>query len=378
MENESNVYQRLAEQPEILYRIIKKLPTIAIVLDENQHVLVWNKQAEKEFGWMEEEVLQRPVPIVSGESEKQYARLLDKVKKTREVIEDQEMICQRKDGSFVYVSVSLAEANDKQGSVIYVCSMTNITKRKQDEIESQRQLKLAKKIQQSVLAQPVCNKQIAIDSLYIPSQELSGDMYTFYQMDEHRYGLIVIDVMGHGLSSALVSMSLRSLLRGLIVRARDPIVVFDELKKHMKNLFSESDGDLPHHFSAIYLVIDTKHRTIEYINAGHPPAMLLEDEAQAAVYLEEGGFVVGSAVDVPFTKGKISYSKRARIIMYTDGLLDSLSPSVTANLEKLERLMKKYHHCENEFFIQQLKHEIQTAATISDDICLVAVTLLNE
>lgn len=97
-----------------------------------------------------------------------------------------------------------------------------------------------------------------MDAIYIPSDDLSGDMYACYQIDYDRYGVIIIDVMGHGISSSLVSMLLRSLLRGLIVRVIDPVYVAIELENHVRNLFPSHANELRYLFSMIYLVIDTK------------------------------------------------------------------------------------------------------------------------
>jgi sigma-B regulation protein RsbU (phosphoserine phosphatase) len=61
-----------------------------------------------------------------------------------------------------------------------------------------------------------------------PSEQLSGDMYCYYQIDQDSYGVFILDVMGHGVSSSLVSMSIRSLLYRLITMLTDPILVINE------------------------------------------------------------------------------------------------------------------------------------------------------
>lgn len=178
-----------------------------------------------------------------------------------------------------------------------------------------------------------------MEAVYIPSDDLSGDIYACYQIDLYRYGVIVIDVMGHGISSALVSMLLRSLLRGLIVRVIDPVSVASELEKHVQNLFPDETNDMRYLFSMIYLVIDTKERKIEYTNAGHPAGLLVFEDGSVHE-LDKGGLAIGSPFSLPFEKGVIDYNRRARLLLYTDGILEEMDPSILRSIEKFGHARK--------------------------------------
>jgi phosphoserine phosphatase RsbU/P len=140
------------------------------------------------------------------------------------------------------------------------------------KIETEKELELARKIQETSLTDPICNDHIQIEAFYKASSELSGDIYGFYQIDEYRYGIILLDVMGHGISSALITMSLHSLFQRLISRGVHGDIVMKELDNHLHTLFQQNE-DTRHYCTAIYLLIDAQNQQIEYINAGHPPAL---------------------------------------------------------------------------------------------------------
>src|SRR5699024_11020942 len=95
------------------------------------------------------------------------------------------------------------------------------------------ELELAKKIQKTSLSQTISNQEIEIESHYYAYRELSGDNYGFYQINEHQYGVILLDVMGNGIPSALISMSLHSLFQRLITTGSAPDVVIKALDNYL-------------------------------------------------------------------------------------------------------------------------------------------------
>lgn len=107
----------------------------------------------------------------------------------------------------------------------------------QFKLNTKRELELARKIQKNSLTEPIVNDQVQIDSYYNASSELSGDLYGYYQIDEHRYGIIILDVMGHGISSALITMSLHPLFQRQITQGLSPVKVMKELDRHLTRMF---------------------------------------------------------------------------------------------------------------------------------------------
>ena len=98
-------------------------------------------------------------------------------------------------------------------------------------------------------------------------------------------------MMGHGISASLVCMFISSVLREAIKSLIDPEQVITELNRYMELLHSEKD-EIPYYFTAIYLVIDTEAKTVEYVNAGHPEGYMLVDE-HTLVPLQRGSCPVG-------------------------------------------------------------------------------------
>jgi len=350
---------------EVLRAIYASAPFAVIPVRADGTVQDWGTGAEALFGRRKEEVIGRPIGALFRRSGRMPLLFPPERRHCGEGV------VQREDGAPVHIAYTVIPVPDSSG---YVVLAEDTTKRKQKEAERRRQVELAKKIQHNLLTPLIQNKSVTMEAVYIPSDELSGDIYACYQIDLYRYGVIVIDVMGHGISSALVSMLLRSLLRGLIVRVIDPVSVASELEKHVQNLFPDEANDIRYLFSMIYLVIDTKKRTIEYTNAGHPAGLLVFDDGSVHE-LDKGGLAIGSPFSLPFEKGVIDYGKRARLLLYTDGILEEMDPSILRSIEKIRTCTQMYRHLPDNRFLEQLVSQSSSLASPADDICLLSITV---
>ncbi len=197
------------------------------------------------------------------------------------------------------------------------------------KIATKKELELARKIQETSLTGRIINDQLTIDAYYKASSELSGDIYGFYQMDDHRYGIIILDVMGHGLSSSLITMSLQSIFQRLISKGYTADIVMKELDNYLHNLFGNNE-DTRHYCTAIYLVVDTKNQEISYVNAGHPPAIWQDYEGNQH-QLRSTTLPIGSFEGLEFKINTIHYKTGGRLLLYTDGVSELFAPSFLTN-----------------------------------------------
>jgi phosphoserine phosphatase RsbU/P len=251
-----------------------------------------------------------------------------------------------------------------------VLSHINITDRKLLELEQAAELELAKSIQQSVLLPSILEKNITIEGLYLPSQQLSGDMYAWYKVDEDRFGVILLDIMGHGVSSSLISMSIRSLLQGIITRVTTPVDVYTELNKHFYSLFRTVNSPKLYYCTGIYMLINTKDQTIQYINAGHPSGLVLSDILPQS--LDTRTVPIGIIEHPTINEETIRYHRQDRIILYTDGLSDSMK---MASKEFDNYIFKEQQTKFKTLTLSDIVIYLENNITKIDDITIVSVQL---
>ncbi|SCB97985.1 fused response regulator/phosphatase [Bacillus wiedmannii] len=240
---------------------------------------------------------------------------------------------------------------------------------KEQEENLRNELDLATQVQRNLLSSPLREDHIKIEASYLPSFKLAGDMYYWYKIDENRYGIILLDVMGHGISASLVCMFISSVLRETIKCLIDPELVIKDLNKYMTLLHNENDN-IPYYFTAIYLVVDTEKRTIEYVNAGHPSGYVLVDEANV-VELNRGSCAVGFFDEIKVEKTVIPFEENAQILLFTDGVLEAIANDEFESEEKLHAFTeRKWGDLEEEiegFYKEEQKKEQ------SDDMCLIMI-----
>jgi len=193
--------------------------------------------------------------------------------------------------------------------------------RKESERKIHKDLKLAARVQRGLLNKPI-REDIRIDVAYKPSSTLSGDMYYWQKFDDNRYGVILFDVMGHGVSSSLVCMFVSSILREAMKNLKEPELVIKELNKQM-SLLDQTEAEIPFYFTAIYLMIDPVNKLVTYVNAGHPPGFLNID-GKETVPLAGGSCAIGFFEDIEVKTNTIAYEDHIQVLLFTDGVYEAM------------------------------------------------------
>jgi sigma-B regulation protein RsbU (phosphoserine phosphatase) len=158
----------------------------------------------------------------------------------------------------------------------------------------------------------------------------------------------------------------------MIMRVNDPVEVMQELNRYMGELY-RSDELINYYFTAIFVVVDTDSRSMEYVNAGHPAGVILS--GGEVVYMEPTGPAVGLFDKLAIRKVKLAYEPGTDLFLYTDGLLDALEVSDCGMRELAESMSsKKSLELNPEELVESLLAE-HGGDKQRDDICLVRAVL---
>jgi len=234
------------------------------------------------------------------------------------------------------------------------------------------ELELARQVQLSALPPPLDDPRLSIQGLYCPADDLAGDLYAWYKIDHHRYGIAIIDAMGHGISSSLVCMFVASALRDAILTRVNPEYVVRELNRRMMQL-QFTNPLLHYYFTCLYAVVDTERETVEYVNAGHPPGLLTRGDGSPPVRLERSCVALGLFEPLEVEKRIQPIGPGDRLFLYTDGVLESLD---SADEQRVERLLDVLVHTSaSPAELQERLFRKAGADTRQDDRCLVVVEM---
>ena len=222
---------------------------------------------------------------------------------------------------------------------IYVATALENARLHRDMLAKQQMendLVLARSVQRALLPeQPPKLDGLEIGIGYKPSLMVGGDYYDFMRLKPDSLLLVIADVEGKGMASALVMAGLRASLHSLATHVHS----LEDVVKSVNGMMVLDTGGqkLLSMFAAI---IDERRRVLHYINGGHvPPAVLRPDGT--VLQLEEGGTLLGVLPDAHYARGRIQLGLGDIFVAYTDGITEATD--VHGELYGVQRLVNLVH-----------------------------------
>ena len=170
---------------------------------------------------------------------------------------------------------------------------------------------------------PLCS----FSSLFVPSSYVSGDMLATFDLPDQRTGFYAIDVSGHGVRAALMSVAIGHLVTGdYFARhttrpdgAPDPA----GLARALNERFHQPDSD--DYFTLFCGIIDHDAGLLHFCQAGYPPPAILSS-AGAARTVDSAGFPVAMFEGAEFTSATIPFGPADTLVLSSDGAIEAESP----------------------------------------------------
>jgi phosphoserine phosphatase RsbU/P len=216
------------------------------------------------------------------------------------------------------------------------------------------ELEMAREIQLSILPQEIPKVDgMEITARYLPMSSVAGDFYDFIRVDEKRVGILVADVSGHGLPAALIASMLQVALVAQFIHASNPDQVLAGLNQALC-------GKFKHHFvTAVYVFVDLEKKSMSYAGAGHPPLLLWSHLTQSASELVENGLPLGLFPDATYSIGHNQIEAGDKVVLYTDGIVETESPSQQGfGVDLFKGLLQSKHDLRADLFADSLLDEL--------------------
>lgn len=177
----------------------------------------------------------------------------------------------------------------------------------------------ARKIQFGLLPQGLTGTdQVVIGTHYIPAAAVGGDYYDVFEIEPEVYGVIVADVSGHGISSALIMAMVKVLLKSHAHSKNGPQKTLERINS---TFLTEIKSD--NFVTVFYAVLNTREKTFSYTSAGHCPILMLDKTSNNCTTIKADGLFLGVFDDMMLAETTVKYSPgTTRIVLYTDGLTE--------------------------------------------------------
>ena len=171
--------------------------------------------------------------------------------------------------------------------------------------------------------------------LYHPAgrTEAGGDFYDVVPLDDGRLAMFVGDVMGRGVEAASVMAQMRSAIRTLVAVDPDPHAVLAGMDRVFDAL------NLEQLVTMVYAVADPTLDTLEVINAGHPPPVLIAADGQIEVLEHPSTLILGVGGGARAVRSA-ELRPGDRLLLYTDGLVERRGEDADTAMSRLITALK--------------------------------------
>lgn len=203
---------------------------------------------------------------------------------------------------------------------------------------------------------------------YSPMEGVGGDFYDFIEIDEHRLGIVIGDVAGHGMGAAMVMSMTKQALK-LFSRIHGKTT--EALIRANAEIHGALKGEL--FVSIFFAILDRRTHVLSYARAGHNPPFLHNPSRDPATRTLDGkGMVVGSTgskrfgdvleeVSIPLEPGDL-------ILLYTDGLVEAMNEeSEEFGEDRLVLSLEANVDCEAQLIVDRLARNVTGFSRAQDD-----------
>jgi sigma-B regulation protein RsbU (phosphoserine phosphatase) len=332
-----------------LERIIDSInPDVLLLLGRDRKIKACTGTVKNMFGYSVQEVLGQDSGILYGDR-----RLTQKPGEIYESIKDQGFHVgaakgKRKNGELVPLEIITGELKGQPGVVLL---LRDITQRVliEEELKAARSKegKIAGSIQQSLLISdpPKTLTNVDVAAMTIPSQEADGDFYDFISYNSDVFDFIIGDVMGKGVSAALLAAGAKSQIQNsitsMITTAKDFHI--PSPKEIMMSVHASIVQELINLESFITLCYARfENNLLTYVDCGHTPIMYYKSNSNEIHQLKGENMPIGFQMRETYMEGQQMIYPGDVFVFYSDGITEAMNfDGVMYGEERLAKVVKK-------------------------------------
>ena len=317
------------KRAEHLFRgLLESAPDATVITDGDGRIFLVNALTEQLFGYSRNELAGEPVETLIPERFRSHHKTLRlgfvEERRMRAMGAGRELSGLRKDGTEFSAEISLSVLQTEEQTLVF-SAIRDVTERKRMENamrEREVQLVAAQRIQEYLLPRhPPALSGFDIAGASRPAEFAGGDHFDFLSMPEGALGVVVSDVSGHSIGSAILVASVHSHFHSLAETELAPGKI---LARVNRVLYQETEDQ--HFVTALFLRLDPQSRTLVYAGAGHPTGYVLDSSGTVKHELTSTSLPLAVDPGEEFSLScQIALETGDLIVLHTDGVPEAIS-----------------------------------------------------
>jgi sigma-B regulation protein RsbU (phosphoserine phosphatase) len=257
-------------------------------------------------------------------------------------------------------------------------SFNSMVQQLKERMEMKEAMNLAMEVQQNLLPKKmpqIKGLEIAARSIYC--DETGGDLYDFLEVDDcnaGRIGIAVGDVSGHGIPAALLMATVRAFLKSRVTQPGSPAEIISDVNR----LITNDTGDTGQFMTLFYAVLDTGNKELQWVRAGHDPAIFYDPAKDEFKELNGYGMALGLDVKFKYHENMLTGLTMGQVLLIgTDGLWETQGQSGEMfGKDRIKALIKKHANASPDKILEAIisaLRDFQGLMKQEDDVTLTVI-----
>jgi sigma-B regulation protein RsbU (phosphoserine phosphatase) len=265
--------------------------------------------------------------------------------------------------------------------LVFIYDVTKIELKKIELKKKQRQIDLdlekAAEVQKNLLPQDLPEiPSISIHWFFEPCRMVGGDIFHIYKEDDRHISAYILDVCGHGVSAALIAVTVKQFMDQLHAQGLSRGEPFPPEK-----ILNRLEAEFPFerfdcYFTIVHVLLDLRTGTLLYGCAGHVPPVVAGPNHRFKI-LDRHGTIIGLGRDSSQEQYQTTLIPGDKLILYTDGLIDYFGPKgKSGNKNEFYNLLKTISEKPCKEIVTEVVEALKKnrgQKPIDDDISLLAI-----
>lgn len=364
----------IRENPSLMREVIEKMDYMVRVMNEDHKVIYMNKKMREEFG----QTMGHICFSLMGREDKCDNCVTRETQLTGKPVMKDVLIGNR------FYNIFSSPVNTDDGENYSIELLQDITEQKKMEDELilhyeklKADIEFAKHIQKRALPiDGVYADAMEINSVYSPSEDLGGDLFDVIKMNENETLIYIADVSGHGITSSLLTIFLRQMVRGRVSEK----VNLQEIVNLLLKSYHELSIDEEQYLTVLFCLYNKEKKEATFLNAGHNclPVMI-KKSGEIKEVVVKGMPICTLIEEESYLQVTVPAESGDRIVLYTDGIPEACNAEkVPFDVNRVLDVLKDNIDLPGKQLAEKIIEEVKayTQKPIADDMAIIISKLI--